>query len=137
MYIGGAAQSAHAMERKTKKPPSLHEPNAQQGRRHNIFRGTTLVYCTLTGTASMLRQKPLLTAGRCNGRTRCELSAPAPRPHGSETIFSFLFPALFHRPGFLVRINAKAYSSLHSHFSDIAFILIQPAGFVKTFNEVF
>lgn len=50
------------------------------------------------------------------GASRCELSAPAPRPHGSETIFRFLFPALFHRPGSLVRINAKAYFSLHSHF---------------------
>ena len=51
-----------------KKPPSLHEPNAQQGRRHNIFRGTTLVYSVLTDKASMLRQLLLLTAGRCNGR---------------------------------------------------------------------
>ena len=67
----------------------------------------------------------LLTAGRCNG------------PHGSETIFSFLFPALFHRPGSLVRINAKAYSSLHSHFCDIDTIINPSAAFVNTFNEVF
>ena len=71
------------------------------------------------------------------GASRCRLSAPAPRPHGSETIFHFLFPALFHRPGSLVRINAKAYSSLHSHFCDIAFILIPSAGFVNTFQRSF
>ena len=65
---GGAAQSAHALYGGRKKPPSLHEPNAQQGRRHNIFRGTTLVYSALTDKASMLRQLLLLTAGRCNGR---------------------------------------------------------------------
>ena len=57
------------------------------------------------------------------GASRCGLSTPALRPHDSETIFSFLFPALFHRPGFLVRINAKAYSSLHSHFCDIDTII--------------
>ena len=28
------------------------------------------------------------------GASRCGLSTPAPHPHGSETIFSFLFPAL-------------------------------------------
>ena len=71
------------------------------------------------------------------GASRCGLSTPAPRPHGSETIFSFLFPALFHRPGFLVRINAKAYSSLHSHFCDIDTIINPSAAFVNTFNEVF
>ena len=85
----------------------------------------------------MLRQLLLLTAGRCNGRTRRGLSTLALRPRGSETIFSFLFPALFHRPGFLVRINAKAYSSLHSHFCDIGCILPLPTGFVNPFNEVF
>ena len=49
----------------------------------------------------MLRQRVLLTAGRCNGRSRRRLSTLALRPRGSETIFSFLFPALFHRPGSL------------------------------------
>ena len=44
---------------------------------------------------------PLLTAGRCNGRSRRGLSTLALRPRGSETIFSSLFPALFHRPGSL------------------------------------
>jgi len=71
------------------------------------------------------------------GASRCGLSTPAPRPHGSETIFSFLLPALFHRPGSLVRINAKAYSSLHSHFCDIDTIINPSAAFVNTFNEVF
>ena len=71
------------------------------------------------------------------GASRCGLSTPAPRPHGSETIFSFLFPALFHRPGSLVRINAKAYSSLHSHFCDIDTIINPSAAFVNTPNEVF
>ena len=68
LLSGGAAQSTHALYGGRKKPPSLHEPNAQQGRRHNIFRGTTLVYSALTDKASMLRQLLLLTAGRCNGR---------------------------------------------------------------------
>ena len=77
------------------------------------------------------------TTGRCNGRSRRRLSTLALRPRGSETIFSFLFPALFHRPGSLVRINAKAYSSLHSHFCDIDTIINPSAAFVNTFNEVF
>ena len=101
------------------------------------FRGTTLVYRTLAGTVSMLRQLCCLQPDAVTGASRCKLSAHAPRLHSSETIFSFLFPALFHRPGFLVRINAKAYSSLHSHFCDIAFIIIQSTGFVNTYNEVF
>ena len=96
------------------------------------FRGTTLVYRTLTGTASMLRQLCCLQPDAVTGASRCELSAHAPRPHGSEAIFSFLFPALFHRPGSLVRINAKAYSPHHSHFCDIAFIITPSAGFVNT-----
>ena len=41
------------------------------------------------------------TTGRCNGRSRRRLSTLALRPRGSETIFSPLFPALFHRPGSL------------------------------------
>ena len=41
------------------------------------------------------------TTGRCNGRSRRRLSTLALRPRGSETIFSSLFPALFHRPGSL------------------------------------
>ena len=49
----------------------------------------------------MLRQRVLLTAGRCNGRSRRRLSTLALRPRGSETIFGSLFPALFHRPGSL------------------------------------
>ena len=94
-------------------------------------------------TAS-LRIQPRCCGSMCclqpdavTGASRCGLSTPAPRPHGSETIFSFLFPALFHRPGSLVRINAKAYSSLHSHFCDIDTIITPSAAFVNTFNEVF
>ena len=84
----------------------------------------------------MLRQRrflpaQLLTAGRFNGRTRRGFGALALHPRGSETIFGSLFPALFHRPGSLVRINAKTYSSLHSHFRDIALIVINSAPFVN------
>jgi len=37
MYIGCTAQSAPAMNGRRKKLPSLHEPDAQQGREHNIL----------------------------------------------------------------------------------------------------
>ena len=121
-----------------KKAPVLDlEPTLRQGREHNILPWYHLGLPYPCGHSLNAAAALLLTAGRCNGRSRCRLSAHAPRPHSSETIFSFLFPALFHRPGFLVRINAKAYSSLHSHFCDIAFIIIQSTGFVNTYNEVF
>ena len=55
----------------------------------------------------MLRQRVLLTAGRCNGRSRRGLSTLALRPRSSETIFGSLFPALFHLPGSLVRLMRK------------------------------
>ena len=121
-----------------KKAPVLDlEPTLRQGREHNILPWYHLGLPYPCGHSLNAAAALLLTAGRCNGRSRCRLSTHAPRPHSSETIFSFLFPALFHRPGFLVRINAKAYSSLHSHFCDIAFIIIQSTGFVNTYNEVF
>ena len=113
------------------------EPTLRQGREHNTLPWYHLGLPHPCGHSLNAAAALLLTAGRCNGRSRCRLSAHAPRPHSSETIFGFLFPALFHRPGFLVRINVKAYSSLHSHFCDIAFIIIQSTGFVNTYNEVF
>ena len=136
MYSGGAAQSAPALNGSIKKAsvPASHALHKDGGLKLPWYH-LGLPYPhghSLDAAAAML-----LTAGRCNGRSRCRLSTHAPRPHSSETIFSFLFPALFHRPGSLVRINAKAYSSLHSHFCDIAFIITPSAGFVNRQNEVF
>ena len=55
----------------------------------------------------------------------------------SETIFSSLFPACFHRPGSLEGVNARAYSSLHSQFDDIVLIVSTRRDFVNRQSEFF
>ena len=124
------------MHEKSSRPHSEPDAQARTGAEH-----TSVVPPWFTAPSRVqprcCGRNLCLQPDAVTGASRCELSAPAPRPHSSETIFSFLFPALFHRPGFLVRINAKAYSSLHSHFCDIAFILPHLPIFVNPFNEVF
>ena len=61
----------------------------------------------LAGNSLDAAAEDLLTAGRCNGRSRRRLSTLALRPRSSETIFSSLFPALFHQPGSLERSMRK------------------------------
>ena len=137
MYSGGAAQSrTPCTEYEKSLRPYTSRTLSKDG---GITSSVVPPWFTLPS-----RTKPRCCGSFCclqpdavTGASRCGLSTPAPRPHGSETIFSFLFPALFHRPGSLVRINAKAYSSLHSHFCDIDTIINPSAAFVNTFNEVF
>ena len=131
MYSGGAAQSAPALNGSIKKAsvPASHALHKDGGLKlpwYHLGSQHPRGHCLKTAAEFFL-----LTAGRFNGRTRRRLSTLALRPRGSETIFRSLFPALFHRPGSLVRLNAKTYSSLHSHFSDIAFIVIASARFVN------
>ena len=57
-----------------------------------------------------------------NGRTRRRLSALALRPRGSRPFFRSLFLP-FSTVRALVRLNAKTYSSLHSHFFVILHLL--------------
>ena len=77
------------------------------------------------------------TTGRCNGRSVAGLTLLhfAPATPGPFSVPCFL-PA-FPPPGLSGRINAKTYSSLHSHFCDIAYIIPHSSGFVNPFNEVF
>ena len=137
MYSGGAAQFRARLERKHQKSSRPCQPDAAQGRELKLpwyHLGSQHPHRCCLKTAA---EKFLLTAGRFNGRTRRRLSTLVLRPRGSKTIFGSLFPALFHLPGSLVRLNAKAYSSFHSHFCDIAFILINLSSFVNPLKQTF
>ena len=122
-------------ENKNSRP---HRPSKPARTGAECFRGTTLFYRSLAGRGlDAAAENPLRTAGRCNGRTRRRLGALAPRPRSSETIFSPLFPACFHRPGSLEGVNARAYSSLHSQFDDIVLIVSTRRDFVNRQSEFF
>lgn len=108
----------HCASGREKNAPVLAR-QCRQGRERESFRGTTLLYRPLTETAFEAAAQSIrtaVTAGRFNGRTRRGLRTLALRPRGSETIFSFLYPARFHLAGLSERTNAKAYSSLHCFF---------------------
>ena len=136
MYSGGAAQSAPALNGSIKKAsvPASHALHKDGGLKlpwYHLGSQHPRGHCLKTAAEFFL-----LTAGRFNGRTRRGLVLllfvrAAPRP------FRLPVSCPFPPAGLSGKAHAKAYSSLHSHFSDIAFIVLASTGFVNPLKQTF